>query len=74
MNATGLTLPVREEGPAPVTIFDASGRVVRIIPADEFRRTHGEIGRALADNRRRRGERHQATEIEPDAPETTSAS
>jgi hypothetical protein len=69
MNATGVRLPVREEGAAPVTILDGSGRVVRVIPADEFRRTHGNIERSTADNRGRRGERHKAAQIEPGASE-----
>jgi hypothetical protein len=33
-------LPWREEFVAPVTILDAQGRLVRTVPAAEFRRLH----------------------------------
>jgi hypothetical protein len=33
--------PADVESVAPVTILDGTGRVVRTISADEFRRTHG---------------------------------
>jgi hypothetical protein len=32
-----IKLPDHEEFVAPVTIFDADGRVVRVVPAREFR-------------------------------------
>ena len=32
-------LPSDEEPIAPVTIFDAQGQVVRVVPAEEFRRS-----------------------------------
>lgn len=32
-------LPSRDEAIAPVTIFDAEGRVVRVVPATEFHRS-----------------------------------
>ena len=31
-------LPTNEESLAPVTIFDANGSIVRVVPATEFRR------------------------------------
>lgn len=36
----GVRLPSSDELIAPVTILDARGQVVRVLPADEFRRTH----------------------------------
>ncbi len=33
-------LPSHEEYIAPVTILDGQGSVVRVVPADEFRRLH----------------------------------
>ncbi len=38
--STVVDLPSPEESIAPVTILDAEGRVVRIVPAEEFRRHH----------------------------------
>jgi hypothetical protein len=32
-------LPRRDEAIAPVTIFDAQGRIVRVVPATEFQRS-----------------------------------
>lgn len=34
-----IRLPKNEEPPAPVTIFDGNGSIVRVVPATEFRRT-----------------------------------
>ena len=34
-----IKLPDQEDFVAPVTIFDADGRVVRVVPAREFRPT-----------------------------------
>jgi hypothetical protein len=35
---TEVRLPRNEEPMAPVTIFDANGSIVRVVPATEFRR------------------------------------
>jgi len=35
---TDITLPNHEEAIPPVTILDGQGRVVRVVPAQEFRR------------------------------------
>jgi hypothetical protein len=67
MNPAGLRLGPDEEGAAPVTILDGLGRVVLIIPAEEFRRIHGVPGRPTTDNRRRRRERVKTSEIEQGA-------
>jgi hypothetical protein len=56
MSRPGTSIPLREEGPAPVTVFDGLGRVVRIVTADEFRRSHGSIERPTLTAGRRRGE------------------
>lgn len=56
MSAAGVRLPVNDEGAAPVTILDGAGRVVRVVPADEFRKVHGVSGRPTVERwRRRRG-------------------
>jgi hypothetical protein len=67
MSRAGVSVPVREEGPAPVTILDGLGRVIRIVPAEEFRRSHGPVARPTLDNRRRRAERVKTSEVEPTA-------
>lgn len=36
--AEEIMLPRHEETIAPVTILDAQGRVIRVVPAHEFRR------------------------------------
>ena len=46
--------PVDVESVAPVTILDGSGRVVRTITADEFRRIHGIPERPKLEMLRRR--------------------
>jgi hypothetical protein len=46
-------LPSRDEGIAPVTIFDAQGRIVRVVPATELQRP-APISRANRHERRRR--------------------
>jgi hypothetical protein len=40
MDPPGVRLAVQAEGAAPVTIPDGQGRVIRIVPAEEFRRSH----------------------------------
>jgi hypothetical protein len=59
--------PADEEGAAPVTILDELGQVMRIVPAEEFRRIHGVPGRPTIDNRRRKRERVKTKEIEQGA-------
>lgn len=58
--------PVAEdEDVAPVTILDGTGRVVRIVPASEFRRIHGVPERpTIAKLRRARG-RARTRPLEP---------
>ena len=51
-----------DEEVAPVTILDGLGRVVRIVPAEEFRRLHGVPERPGPDNWRRRRERVKPSE------------
>ena len=46
-------LPSGDDSIAPVRILDAEGRVMRVISADEFRRTHPRDVSG-ADSRRRR--------------------
>jgi len=67
MNPADLRLASDEDGAAPVTILDGLGRVVRIIPAEEFRRIHGVPERPTTDNWRRRRERVKPSEIEQGA-------
>jgi hypothetical protein len=45
-----------EESVAPVTILDGLGRLIRVVPAEEFRRAHGGPERPTTDHglRRRR--------------------
>jgi hypothetical protein len=44
MRAAGVKLSSHDEDPAPVTILDGLGRVIRIVPAQQFRRDHGVPG------------------------------
>jgi hypothetical protein len=67
MNPADLRLAADEQGAAPVTILDGLGRVVRIVPAEEFRRTHGVPERPTRDHWRRRKERVKPSEIEQGA-------
>jgi hypothetical protein len=53
-----------EDEAAPVTILDALGRVLQILPVAEFRRIHGVPERPTADKWRRRRERAKPSEIE----------
>jgi len=73
MNSADLRLASDEEGAAPVTILDGLGRVVRTIPAEEFRRIHGVTGRPTTDIWRRRRERVKPSEIEQGAIENAVA-
>ena len=42
---------------APVTILDGLGRVIRIVPAEEFRRTHGTPEQSTVNHWRRNKDR-----------------
>jgi hypothetical protein len=56
MNAA-IRLPAQDEQAGPVTILDGQGRVLRIVPVDEFRRLYpvaAEPGRAGRTERRAR--------------------
>jgi len=50
--AGDLRLPSREEPIAPVTILDGQGRVVRVVPAEEFRRPEARPLERWRDRRR----------------------
>jgi hypothetical protein len=65
----GQTPVADEEEAAPVTILDGLGRVVRIVPAEEFRRIHGVPERPTPDNWRRRRERVKPSEMAQGATE-----
>ena len=54
---------MNDEDVAPVTILDGSGRVVRIIPAEEFRRAHGVPERPKAGSWRLKRGRGKTSEI-----------
>jgi hypothetical protein len=64
MSQASASVPVHEKDPAPVTIFDGRGRVLRIVSAEEFRRTHGIVERPTFHNRRRATERLKTSEVE----------
>jgi len=59
--------PVEVESVAPVTILDSTGRVVRTITADEFRRIHGIPERPKPEMFRRRKGRGRPSEPVQDA-------
>ena len=65
MNADSRTPVADEQTVAPVTILDGSGRVVKIVPAEEFRRIHGSPEPPKIENLRRGRGRVKAA-----APET----
>ena len=65
MNAESRTPVVDEQTVAPVTILDGAGRVVKIVAAEEFRRTHGSPEPPKLEHLRRRRGRVKAA-----APET----
>jgi hypothetical protein len=52
--ASAVHLPGHEETIAPVTILDAEGRVIQVIPAEEFRRTRAVLTRPTVMSWRRR--------------------
>jgi hypothetical protein len=50
-------LPKRDEAIAPVTILDAQGRIVRVVPATEFQRSAPAPRHDYRHERRRRAPR-----------------
>ncbi len=50
--ASEVRVPNHEETIAPVSIFDGQGRLVRVVPATEFRRTPMVRARSFTGRRR----------------------
>ena len=67
MSPAGRRPVVEEESAAPVTILDGLGRVIRVVPAEEFRRIRGVPERPKPDMWRRRRERAKPSENAEDA-------
>ena len=67
MSSAGRRPVVEEESAAPVTILDGLGRVIRVVPAEEFRRIRGVPERPKPDMWRRRRERAKPSENAEDA-------
>jgi hypothetical protein len=66
MKDADVRLAANEEGVSPVTILDALGRVIRIVPAAEFRRSHGSPTRSAMDSGRHRpGGRLRSSDARP---------
>jgi hypothetical protein len=59
----------QDESAAPVTILDGLGRVVRVVPAEEFRRNRGVPRQPTIHNWRRRREPVKTGETESGAVE-----
>ena len=59
--------PADVESVAPVTILDSTGRVVRTIAADEFRRIHGIPERPKLEMLRRRKRSQPIRPVQDDA-------
>ena len=74
MNAASVKLPSSDENAAPVTILDGVGRVIRIVPAEQFRRDHGVPGRPTTRPWRRKRERVKTSEMAQGAAEQVIAS
>jgi len=72
MNSASWRPVAEEEAVAPVTILDELGRVVRIVPAEEFRRTHGVPELSKAEKWRRKRARLKAPDLEQGALETVA--
>jgi hypothetical protein len=64
MSPARVRLPAQEEGAAPVTILDGEGRVLRIVPAEQFRRSKGGREGATTASWHRRRERAKTDETE----------
>ena len=69
MSSAGRRPVAEEESAAPVTILDGLGRVIRVVPAEEFRRIHGAPERPKPDMWRRRRERAKPSGNAEDASE-----
>ena len=67
MNSAGRRPVADEESAAPVTILDGLGRVIGVVPAEEFRRIHGVPERPKPDVWRRRRERAKPSDSAEDA-------
>lgn len=62
-------LPTHAESVAPVTILDGQGTVVRVLPAEEFRRLHPigfDLGHARGTGRRERRRLEPSSAAYPD--------
>jgi len=57
---------------APITILDGLGQVVRIVSAEEFRRTHGVPELSKTGKWHRKQARVKAPDVEPDALESVA--
>jgi hypothetical protein len=69
-SAGTLRLPSPDESIGPVTILDGQGRVVRVVPASEFRRAQPDTG-GWRDLRRARPLNQRRSTPAADAPELT---
>jgi hypothetical protein len=67
MSSAGRRPVADEESVAPVTILDGMGRVIGVVPAEEFRRVHGAPERPKPEMWRRRRERAKPSERAEDA-------
>ena len=67
MSSAGRRPVADEESVAPVTILDGMGRVIGVVPVEEFRRIHGVPERLKPDMWRRRRERAKPSERAEDA-------
>jgi hypothetical protein len=61
MNQSNVRLPIHDGDAAPVTILDGLGRVVRVVPADQFRRNRGALAESPIEGGRRRRPRAAAS-------------
>ncbi len=63
MPRSDMRLPGLEDSVGPVTILDGEGRVVRIVPALEFRRSHVVSAQPTTESWRRRKERAKTASV-----------
>jgi hypothetical protein len=61
MKRSDIRLAINEESISPVTILDGLGRVVRVVPADVFRRNRGPVVESPIQGGRRRRARSAAS-------------
>jgi hypothetical protein len=57
MRSADRNVAADQESIAPVTILDGLGRVIRIVPAEEFRRAHGNPEQLTTNHWRRNKDR-----------------